>query len=134
MGEPFVLSLDQIQPSQLYINEAKLAQVAEGATLLQPLPVKELAGRIVLTDGHTRAFAAWQAGRSQVEVYWDEDELDWTAYEVCVAWCEEAGIRAVADLAGRVVAPDQYQVVWLQRCAGMQRALEAERASEQRRP
>jgi hypothetical protein len=128
MSDTFVLRLEEIQPSQLYINRAKLAQVKAGTGSPGPLPVKRLAGRVVLTDGHTRALAAWQAGRSEIEVYWDQDALDWAAYELCVAWCDEAGIRTVADLAGRVVAPEEYKVVWLQRCARMQRALEEGRA------
>jgi hypothetical protein len=31
MSESFVLRLDEIQPSQLYLNEAKVASVKEGA-------------------------------------------------------------------------------------------------------
>jgi len=130
MSETFVMCLDELQPSQLYISEAKLAWVKEAGDLQEPLPVKKLAGRVVLTDGHTRAFAAWQAGRSEIGVYWDPDELDWEAYEICVTWCEAAGIRTVADLAGRVVPPEEYDVVWLQRCARMQRALAEKRAGE----
>ena len=133
MNEVFVQRLDQIQPSQLYVSEAKLAQVQEAPGLLEPLPVKRLAGRVVLTDGHTRALAAWQAGHARIEVYWDQDELDWEAYGICVAWCDEAGIRTVADLAGRVVSPADYEVLWLQRCARMQRALAQRRGSRKRR-
>jgi hypothetical protein len=118
------MRLDEIQPSQLYINRAKLAQVQAAVGPLEPLPVRRLAGRVVLTDGHTRALAAWLGRRSEIEVYWDEDELDWEAYEICVAWCVEAGVRTVADLAGRVVSPEEYEVAWLQRCAQMQRGLE----------
>jgi hypothetical protein len=133
MSEPFVLSLEEIQPSQLYINHAKLAKVQAGSGSLAPLPVKRLGGRVVLTDGHTRALVAWQAGRTHIEVYWDRDELDWEAYEICVAWCDEAGIRTAADLASRVVTPEVYEMAWLQRCARMQRALAERRRSEQRR-
>jgi hypothetical protein len=118
------MRLDEMQPSQLYINRAKLARVREGASSLEPLPVKRLAGRVVLTDGHTRALAAWLEGRSEIQVYWDQDALDWEAYGICVAWCDEAGVRTVADLAGRVVSPEEYEVAWLQRCAQMQRGLE----------
>jgi hypothetical protein len=123
MDEPFVLSLQEIQPSQLYINRAKLALVRAATGPLEPLPVKRLAGRVVLTDGHTRALAAWLAGRPRLEICWDGDELDWEAYEICVAWCDDAGIRTVADLASRVVTPEDYEVVWLRRCARMQHAL-----------
>jgi hypothetical protein len=130
MGEPCVMRLADLQPSQLYLNEAKVASVKKEAGALPPLPVKRLGGRVVLTDGHTRAFVAWQAGRAEVEVEWDRDELDWEAYELCVAWCEAEGIHTVADLAHRIVPPEEYAVVWLERCARMQRRLAAERAGK----
>jgi hypothetical protein len=130
MSEPFIMALDQLQPSQLYISATKLAWVKEHNAAREPLPVKRLSGRVVLTDGHTRALAAWQAGRREIEVYWDPDELDWEAYEICVDWCLEAGIRSVAGLAGRVVPPAEYEIVWLERCARMQQALAQGRTSE----
>jgi len=133
MGEPFLLNLDEIQPSQLYLNEAKLASVEDSPCPRAPLPVKRLRDKVVLTDGHTRAFVAWRTGQSEIEVHWDVDELDWEAYEICVDWCEAEGIRTVADLARRVVPPQEYAAVWLERCALMQRRLAAERADKQRR-
>jgi hypothetical protein len=132
MAETFVLGLDEIQPSQLYLSEAKVAAVRTGSRPLAPLPVKRLGGRVVLTDGHTRAFVAWRSGQRQIEVHWDGDDLDWEAYEACVAWCRAEGIRTVADLTGRIVPPEEYEVVWLQRCARMQRRLAATRREEQR--
>jgi hypothetical protein len=133
MAETFVLSLDEIQPSQLYLSEAKVAAVEAGSGPLEPLPVKRLGGQVVLTDGHTRAFVAWQAGHRQIEVYWDRDELDWEAYEICVGWCGAEGIHTVADLAHRIVPAQEYEVVWLARCARMQRRLGAARVDKQRK-
>jgi hypothetical protein len=136
MTAPFWRALERLQPSQLYISRDKLAAVTaayagEGGTLhaeaLPPLPVYRLNGRTVLTDGHTRACAAYQGGLREVRVYWDRDELDWEAYAICVRWCEEAGVRSVADLAGRVVDAAAYQRLWLDRCAAMHRALAAQR-------
>ena len=43
---------------------------------LGPIPVKELGDQVVITDGHTRAFAAFMCGFSEVRAFWDEDELD----------------------------------------------------------
>ena len=132
MAETFILRLDEIQPSQLYLNEAKVAAVQAGRGSPEPLPVKRLGGQVVLTDGHTRAFVAWQAGQRHVEVYWDGDELDWEAYEICVDWCRAEGIHTVADLAHRIVPAEDYKVVWLARCARMQRRLAAARVDKQR--
>jgi hypothetical protein len=122
------MRLSQIQPSQLYISAAKLARVQAAfdprqPASLGPLPVVMLEGQVVLTDGHTRAFAAFLAGLDEVLTYWDEDELDWEAYRICVRWCKEAGIRTIADLTERVVDAQAYEQLWRGRCAEMHRAL-----------
>jgi len=130
----FVMKLEDIQPSQLFISSAKLEQVMQDLdpvtreTLL-PLPIKKLGQDVILTDGHTRALAAHLKGWEEIRVYWDEDDLDWEAYAICVQWCREAGIRTIADLADRIVPPEDYQVLWLQRCDRMHRDLAARRGA-----
>ena len=126
------MELDAIQPSQLYISTAKLERIMARAgsaqpELLDPIPVRRLGSSIIFTDGHTRAFAAFSEGLSQVRVFWDNDELDIAAYETCVAWCQQEDIRTIADLRGRVVPPGEYEALWLQRCEEMQRDLDARR-------
>ncbi|MBN2007704.1 MAG: hypothetical protein JXA21_30450 [Anaerolineae bacterium] len=140
--KPFLYPLAQLQPSQLYISEAKLADVLswwQPASLetLEPLPIKRLEDvspphNIIYTDGHTRALAAYRLGFAEVPVVWDEDELDWEAYRICVEWCLDVGIRTVADLEGRVVTPEQYDVLWLDRCRVMQAELEIRRCRDEK--
>ncbi len=120
--------LAELQPSQLFVSSEKLAQIirgldSDGLGSLEPLPIKELDGRVILTDGHTRALAAFMRGFDEVPVYWDEDELDWEAYRICVAWCQEAGVHTVLDLAGRILGPDDYELLWHERCRQMQQEL-----------
>jgi hypothetical protein len=127
----FLMPLDQIQPSQLYISAQKLAQVMvwwepPRLVTLTPVPIKRLNGRVIYTDGHTRAFAAYQRGFTKVPVVWDEDELDWEAYQICVDWCLEVGIHTVIDLQRRVIPPETYERLWLGRCRRMHDRLEAE--------
>jgi hypothetical protein len=119
----FSLRLDQIQPTQLYISRGKLAAVQASARL-EAVPVKEMNGRVVFTDGHTRAFAAYLAGRQEIEVYWEDEELDWAAYQVCVDWCLVERIHSIADLTDRVLDPEQYEILWHKRCQHMQENLE----------
>ena len=132
MTKIFVMRLNEIQPSQLFISSEKLSHVMIGLDPLKPesldpIPVKELGNQVIFTDGHTRAFAAFLCGFSEVRVFWDEDELDWEAYEICVKWCKEEGVYTVADLRDRVVASGEYEVLWLKRCKEMQTGLEARR-------
>lgn len=122
----FKLDLDVIQPSQLFISSAKLASVIEEAPF-DPLPVKELNGHVIFTDGHTRAYASYLKGLTEVDVYWDEDDLDWRAYQICVDWCIQSGIHRIADLASRIISADEYQIRWLRRCEEMHSELARKR-------
>jgi len=129
----FLYPLAHLQPSQLYISEAKLAYVLaqwQPPTLevLEPIPIKRLNGRVIYTDGHTRAFAAHRSGFTEIQVVWDEDELDWEAYQICVDWCRDVSIRTIADMEGRVIPPEQYEALWHDRCQAMQDALAERRA------
>lgn len=127
-----MMRLDELQPSQLFISSEKLSQVMRDfapitTDSLPLIPVKELAGKMICTDGHTRALAALLSGLSEVRVCWEDDEMDWEAYEICVDWCEREGIHTVADLKDRIVPPAEYETLWLNRCKEMQQELEARR-------
>jgi hypothetical protein len=132
MTDVFRLALNEIQPSQLYLNRAKLARVdaawrPRSLDTLPPVPVTCLDGRIVYTDGHHRAFAAYCSGFEELRVFWDEDlqaSIDWEAYRICVLWCRDAGIFTIHALAGRVLSMEEYTTCWLDRCARMHAALE----------
>lgn len=133
MTELFLMRLDRIQPSQLYVSSEKLSKVLEELDrfkpeVLEPFPVRKLGDRVVLTDGHTRALAAFLRGFVEVRVFWDEEDWDWEAYEVCVGWCVEEGVCSVGDLKGRVVSQEQFDLLWLKRCREMQQGLEAKRS------
>ena len=124
--------LSDLQPSQLYINREKLEELQSNINFIQPenipsIPIKRLDGEWVMTDGHTRAYAAFLAGLELVPTEQDEDELDWEAYRICVDWCKNAGITQISGLEGRVIDPDTYDQVWLARCKRMQDRLKAKR-------
>lgn len=130
----FLVKLDELQPSQLYINADKLTAVLsaiDGVVIPSaPLPVRRFGGRLVLTDGHTRAVAAHLRGVDELQATWDQDDLDWEAYEICVKWCLQEGVRTIGDLAPRVVSGHEYGRLWLGRCSAMHQALAARRASQ----
>ncbi len=117
-----------VQPSQLYISSEKLRRVCERFDPyrpedLEPVPVRTLDGRLVYTDGHTRALAAHLAGWKALPAVLEEDDLDWEAYRICVEWCRSEGVFTVADLATRVVDPRDYERLWLDRCRRMHEEL-----------
>jgi len=137
MTNTFQMKLDSIQPSQLYISSEKLNSIMKilrksKQKLVEPIPVKKLGNQVVFVDGHTRAFAAFLLGFSEIPVYWEDEELDWDEYEVCVRWCKEEGIQTITDLKNRVVSPKDYQVLWLDRCERIQKDLEEKRAAQKK--
>jgi hypothetical protein len=130
--EVHLISVCDLQPSQLYISQEKLSKVQHGFDpknphRIEPIPYKDLEGLMVMTDGHTRAFAAYLAESAAVPAYVDPDDLDWEAYQICVAWCHAEGIYSIADLAGRVVSAEDYGRLWYDRCREMQNELAEKR-------
>jgi hypothetical protein len=131
MIETFEIDLSQLRPSQLYICAEKRAAMEQTSSGdggdVEPVPLKVLDGRTVLTDGHTRAVAAYRADRESISAYGDGDDLDWDAYRVGVRWCLDRGVRSLANLATRIVTADQYEGMWLRRCRELHERLARER-------
>lgn len=98
---------------------------------IEPIPLKKLGNDVIFVDGHTRAFAAYLKGISEVPVYWEDEDLDWDAYEICVEWCKKEGIHTIADLKDRIVSQEEYEILWLKRCKIMHKDLEERRKNEQ---
>ena len=129
------MRLLDIQPSQLYISEAKLRDVEswlnrDTASSYAALQVKQLNGRGILTDGHTRALTLHRLGFETVRVEWDTDDLDWEAYQICVDWCVSEGISNVTHLANRIISAEDYERLWHDRCRQMQAELKEKRQRE----
>ena len=122
------LSVLDIQPPQFHISEEKLERIGRWFDPLdlsnfEPLPIKKLNGRVIFTDGHTRAFAAWRAGVTRVPLTWDEDELDWELYQACVDACLDRKIASVADLNDRILPPEEYAEQWNGWCDELHRKM-----------
>ena len=126
------LKLKDLQPSQFYISEKKLKDV-EGwlnptdLSCFEPIPVKLSDGRLVMTDGHTRAVAALRAGLEMVPLVWDEDELSWDMYRACVSACREQAIESPIDLLPRIISEEKYREQWDKWCDRMQAEVERNR-------
>lgn len=125
-SEPFAVPIEEVRPSQLYLDGGKLALVTRWFDFAEPnyepLPVRRVeredgvGGEWMLTDGHTRAFVAHLAGADELRVVRDTDDLPMGIYRRCVEWCEEEGITEIADLAGRVLNADDFEEQWVARC------------------
>ena len=126
--------LEALQPSQLLVSAEKLQGVLDWWDADDPdpeplpylHPVEDLGldpgvvenGRVVLTDGHTRALAAVLSGAETVPVVRepDREELSMEVYRTCLGWCVDEGVRTPADLVGRVVSAETHREEWIKRC------------------
>lgn len=119
------IKLQDIQPSQFYISQEKIDKIKEwfqpqDLSNFEPIPIKALNGAIIFTDGHTRAWVAYEAGLEEVPVVWDEDDLDWELYQKCVDACLERDIKTIADLKGQVLSSEDYVTKWDYWCDELQ--------------
>ena len=117
----FELPITSLQPSQLYISGGKLRMVNEwfDRADFDAIPIKRFGGRNLMTDGHTRAVAAYLAGWETIPVYLDEDDLDMRAYAIDLKWCDDEGIGSPIDLVNRIVSHKDYEKLWRKRCMEM---------------
>ena len=123
------MKIDDLMPSQLYISDLKLRKnrqwLNDHKKNYDPIPIIQIDEKIVMTDGHTRALILGQMGLDEVNVKWDEDELDLDAYKICLDWCLCDGILSVRDLDDRIVSAQEYQSLWIDRCQEMHKKLKA---------
>ena len=133
MKSSFKMKLSTIQLSQLYISKQKLAKVNDkfdphDLSTIGLIPIKKRWNIVFYTDGHTRAFAAYQAGLTKIPVIWEDDELDWEMYKICIQWCRDEGLYTIADLSKRVVTHKNYEILWYKRCENLQNKLNSEKS------
>ncbi len=107
--ETFPVRLRDIQPSQFFVDEEKLAAVRTFVHRSEDVivPVAAHGRRFISLDGHTRLFLAAQQGWETVLAVHD------TADSVLLAFAAEAGrrgVRAPADMT--VLSHGDYEVQW----------------------
>ncbi|RRD94209.1 hypothetical protein EII17_09395 [Clostridiales bacterium COT073_COT-073] len=110
--------LSEIQPSQFYISDLKLKNIwgwfnKEDLSNFSPIPVKMLDDELIMTDGHTRAVAAILSGLSKVPLIWQEDDLDWNLYRLCVKECKNRAVYRPGDLIKHHLSVEDYAEMWI---------------------
>lgn len=117
------IGIEVLRPSQLYLSAAKLASVLEEfddeGPNYGPLPAFEHEDEWYLSDGHTRAFAAYLGGAESLWIERDREVrevYDFDLYLTCIDWCRDEGVRSVPDLAGRVLDHETFEEQWIERC------------------
>lgn len=112
------IEIDKLQPTQLYIEKERFQKIFNefDTKNYEPVPIKELDGELILTDGHTRALVACLKGLKKIKFVWEDVELDWDVYRLCVKWCKKEGIFKIKDLKDRMINEEDFHRLWCKRC------------------
>ena len=122
------VKIKDLHPSQLYLSEKKLQEIqmlyhSVEKPSINPISVLAFGDRLLITDGHHRAYQALLAGQNTISAEWDKDGGD-ELYHLYAQVCEERKIYSILDLKNRILAQDEYEAKWYNWCDGFNQAVE----------
>ena len=120
------VNIKDLHPTQLYLSEKKLKAIQnlyQSAETFNndPISVLSFKNRLLITDGHHRAYQALLAGQDTISVEWDKDGGD-EIYDLYAQVCEEREIYSILDLKNRILPQDEYEAKWYNWCDGFNQA------------
>ena len=120
------VNIKDLHPTQLYLSEKKLEDIQmlyQSAEIINMDPISVLASRdrLLITDGHHRAYQALLAGKNTISAEWDKDGGD-ELYHLYAQACEERKIYSILDLKNRILTQDEYEAKWYNWCDGFNQA------------
>ena len=120
------VKITDLHPTQLYLSEKKLQSIqlldqSEEIINLDPISILAVGNRLLITDGHHRAYQALLAGQDMVSAEFDKDGGD-DLYALYAQACEERKIASVLDLKHRILPQDEYEAKWYNWCDGFNQA------------
>ncbi len=120
------VKLTDLHPTQLYLSEKKLHDIqmldqSEEIINLDPISILAVRNRLLITDGHHRAYQALLAGQDMISAEFDRDGAD-ALYDLYAQACEERKIDSVLDLKHRILPQDEYEAKWYNWCDGFNQA------------
>lgn len=113
--EPVPLTLTEIsslQPSQFYINQAKMQSCKEWVMSADDLLIPVYPNTLFICDGHTRLYAGFQKGVTHCYTYPADGVGSYLSDFVQMT--KERGISKISDM--KVVSDEEYRIVWHQFC------------------
>ena len=120
------VKITDLHPTQLYLSEKKLQDIqmlyqsAENINV-DPISILAVSNRLLITDGHHRAYQALLAGRDTISAEFDRDGGD-ELYHLYAQACEERKIYSVLDLKNHILPQDEYEAKWYNWCEGFNQA------------
>ena len=121
------VNITDLHPTQLYLSEKKLQDIqmsCQSVELINVDPISVLAfgDRLLITDGHHRAYQALLAGQNTISAEWDKDGGD-ELYHLYMQACEERKIYSILDLKNHILPEDEYEAKWYNWCNGFNQAV-----------
>lgn len=120
------VKITDLHPTQLYLSEKKLQDIqmlyqsAENINV-DPISILAVGNRLLITDGHHRAYQALLAGQDTISAEFDQDGGD-ALYDLYAQACEERKIDSILDLKDRILPQDEYEAKWYNWCDGFNQA------------
>ena len=120
------VKIADLHPTQLYLSEKKLQKIqllyrsAENINLY-PISILAFGNRLLITDGHHRAYQALLAGQATISAEFDRDGSD-DLYDLYAQACEERKICSVLDFKNHILPQDEYEAKWYNWCDGFNQA------------
>lgn len=116
------VKLTDLHPTQLYLSEKKLHDIqmldqSEENINLDPISILAVGNRLLITDGHHRAYQALLAGQDTISAEFDQDGGD-VLYDLYAQACEERKIDSILDLKHRILPQEEYEAKWYNWCDG----------------
>lgn len=120
------VKLTDLHPTQLYLSEKKLHDIqmldqSEENINLDPISILAVGNRLLITDGHHRAYQALLAGQDTISAEFDQDGDD-VLYDLYAQACEERKIDSVWDFKNRILPQEEYEAKWYNWCDGFNQA------------
>ena len=120
------VNITDLHPTQLYLSEKKLEDIqmlyqSVERQNINPISVLAIGERLLITDGHHRAYQALLLGQDTISAEWDKDGGD-ELYHLYAQVCEERKIYSVLDLKNHILPQDEYEAKWYNWCDGFNQA------------
>ena len=120
------VKIKDLHPTQLYLSEKKLQDIQmlyQSAEIINmdPISILVFGDRLLITDGHHRAYQALLLGQDTISAEWDKDGGD-ELYHLYMQACEERKIYSILDLKNRILTQDEYEAKWYNWCDGFNQA------------
>ena len=120
------VNIKDLHPTQLYLSEKKLQDIQmlyQSAEIINmdPISILTFGNRLLITDGHHRAYQALLTGQNTISAEWDKDGGN-ELYHLYAQVCEERKIYSILDFKNRILDQDEYEAKWYNWCDGFNQA------------